>query len=376
MARPISRRTILGVPLGTAAAAAELTSKAATPAIQLSMDAPDYDPGEEMRLTITENLSARHTFAVTDPATTWTPVVGSETADTIVYRADAPADDSVVTARMTRTWDGRTATAEFGYIVNDPAQPPTGIALPGRSASSNDHGPLTQCDIVRVYNFGAVDGELSTSGATALMVSDEGGVQTASALDRALGSLSAKHPDTLVWYMPDNEITAAQLTQSQANAHTAKLASMRPVVDKYPNARLSIDITAYGVRQGRHNILEPCKQYLHGLVSSCYNPGRDRSPPVWDPYPGYLDPVLDVVTAWGLPAFGCGEFGNPVDPRDPGKRPAYAKGAVQFMQDGCDARGLDFVGFCWWDNQKSGGPNNRLSADNPLTAQAWKDALL
>jgi hypothetical protein len=268
--------------------------------------------------------------------------------------------------------DGTSLTQSVTVNVTTGAAP---TPLLGRSSSNNDHGPLTQCSLVRDYQFGAVDADLAESGASALFLSDEGGVSTAAQLDSKLAALFVKHPTTVVYYSPENEVTANDLTAAQAAAYIEKTRTMRIICNKYPNAYMAINLTAYGVRQGRHLQLQPCAQYLEAITASCYNPGRSDTPPTWDAYPDYLDPLLDVARDWGRLPFGCGEFGNPISPTDPNKRPSYGAGMVRYLRDGCAARGVVFLGASWWDNQKAGGPNNRLSADNPLTAQAWKTAL-
>lgn len=257
---------------------------------------------------------------------------------------------------------------------------PTTQPLIGRSSSNHDHGAITAAPLVRCYRFGEVASQIAQAGATHFYLSDEPGVTTATQLRNELDDLFDQYPNLTVDWMPENEITAwNNPSQATINAYIAKSEAHANVVADYPNVRMSVNLTAYGVRQNRHLGLAPIADHLDSAISSCYNPGRTDSPPTWDAYSFYMDPILDCLVSWGVPVFGVGEFGNPIMPGQPTRRPTYAAGFLKYVRGACQQRGLTFHGASWWDNQKSGGPDNKLLNDNALgagsTATAWKNAL-
>lgn len=255
----------------------------------------------------------------------------------------------------------------------DPARP---LLLVGRSSSNYDHGPLKNADVLRVYNFGAVDGEMAASPRTkVLLLSDDPGNPQGATLEGRLRGVLSKYVglDLIVW-LPENEVTARSHSTASAQAYVAKTKAAREVTDKIDKAITSINVTTYGVKVDRHKPLFDAgvAQYLEAITSSCYNPGRDKSPPVWDSFT-YLDKVLDLLVEYEIDDFGVGEFGNPVDPRDPNKRPDYDGDFLEYIDAGCTRRGKRFRWASYWDswkNEDPSNPDNRLQNDNPRTAQA------
>lgn len=261
-------------------------------------------------------------------------------------------------------------------------EPPTQTVLAGCSASDWNHGPMTAArNVARIFSFGQVDAEIAMSPKLetgVLLLSDDRAALTPAQLETRLRALLQAHPGVRVVWFPENEVTArSSISASDARNIVAKSAAHRVVTDKFDRVVNSIDLTSYGVKVGKHVPLTAAgiADTIEVLASSCYNPGRDSRPPVWDDY-GYLDVVLDVAVDWGVPEFWVGEWGNPVDPRDPSKRPQWNADFVAYVFAGCNARGVRLGGVSYWDQWKSGAPNdNRLQADNPRTAQAILDAV-
>lgn len=249
----------------------------------------------------------------------------------------------------------------------------TGTPLVGRSTSSDDPGPLLRCDLGRCYKFVSVDGFLTQSGAKMLFLSDDPAGLSVSQLDAKLDTMFTRHPDLEVIWLPANEITGSGApTGAAATAYINKTKAQRAATDHYPQCRMGVNLTAFGVRSGRHLPIAGVAEFLEVITASLYNPGRGNLPPKWDPYPEYVDPVLDVVEDWGHLPFGSGECGSPISPTDPTKRPAYFAGFFRYSRDECARRGIPYLGGSYWNAQKDGGPDNRLLNDNPLTAQAIK----
>lgn len=274
-----------------------------------------------------------------------------------------------------RDGQGNPVTKTLAVPLQDTV--PTATPLVGRSTSDDDPGPLLQCDLGRVYKFAAVDGYLAESGAKMLFLSDDPGVSTASQLDAKLDAMFTRHPDLQVIWLPANEITGSNApTGSAATAYVEKTRSQRTATDHYPQCQMGVNLTAFGVRTGRHLPIAGVAEFLQAITSSCYNPGRTKTPPVWDPYPNYMADILDVVEDWGHLPFGMGEFGSPISPTDPNKRPSYFGGLLRWTRAECAVRGIPFLGGSYWNAQKNeaGAPNNRLLTDNPLTANAVKTA--
>ncbi len=96
------------------------------PEVTAALDKPVFAPDEVRTLQVTENISARRTFAVSDSSgVAWTRVGGDATGATFT----SPAPTQVtgggggdVTVTMTRVWDGATAVDAVAYQV---VAPPT-----------------------------------------------------------------------------------------------------------------------------------------------------------------------------------------------------------------------------------------------------------
>lgn len=269
------------------------------------------------------------------------------------------------------------------------ALPPPSSVLMGVSNSNETHGGFTHWDVMRVYTFGAVADAVAV-GAKVVALTDEkgcpmaGGQQSADILDRQLTTIFGKWPTLEVHWANGNEVDADAPNMTQ---YKATMAAMRAVVDKHKalgrKVSLWIDLTASHVRNadGSTNFevawRDAAAQYIDGIAGSFYPPGRLKTPVVFTDYPTYLDPFFDVALNWGVRRLSCWETGIPIDTGDKQHRPRYINGFIRYLISKAATTGVDLSVLCYWDKQKTGGPDNRFAADpagtNPTTAAAWHD---
>lgn len=254
------------------------------------------------------------------------------------------------------------------------SQPPL---LLGRSASNYDHGPLNRADVDRIYQFGAVDGEVSKARPKAILLTDDGTSFSTANLESKFSGLTTKYPDILWVWLVENEVTAHDHTATQAKAYVDKTRAHRAATDKFDNVITACNLTTYGVKTGRHLPLFDAglADVIEAITSSCYNPGRNSTPPKWDTF-DYLDVVLDLLVEHDIDDFWVGEFGNPVDPNNPAKRPDYDGDFLEAIEAKLKQRGKKFRGASYWDSWKDESPtnpDNRLQNDSGRTAQAMID---
>lgn len=150
-----------------------------------------------------------------------------------------------------------------------------------------------------------------------------------------------------------------------------------------PGCYHGINVTGWGIRgTGNAAKFKDAAPYLDVFTPNLYPPGRSDSPVVFTPYPDFIDECLDMAVDWGIGTLACGEWGIPVHPSNPDKRPEYVAGGGRYMADGCEARGLVFLGASYWDSVKlkngqpdPAAPDNRFQNDGTRTSSAWYSAL-
>lgn len=263
---------------------------------------------------------------------------------------------------------------------------PTPVAVPliGRSVSKYDHGALAKADLLRCYSFGAVFDDVRTAEAKRVYLSDEPLNPSPARLRTELQSLLSAFPGLEIVWLPENEITANNLTSSQVAAYRTKSEGHAAVTEEFATVRAGINITQYGVRVGRHAaVMEACAPHLEIVTSSVYNPGRNKRnaqgqpAPVYDD-PDYLEEIIDVCVEYDVLVFGAGEFGTPVMPGQPGLRGDYLVSCVMKMDAYCTEVGVEFDGAAVWDSWKGEdpvNPDNRLLNDNALGAASTASRL-
>jgi hypothetical protein len=357
--------------------------------------------------------------------------IGAAARSLAITQLDLDTDYDVEISRYNSTGESPKSNL-VSFHTSGTRPPPSGTTLMGVPDNGNPHG-FTNWDAWRGYSYGTED-HLVSLGAKILGMTDKNSynrlvagtftaAQLANAMDAALlaffGRIGAPSRNAAVQYHVaiGNELDRDS-TNKRLVAECYKLS--RPVVDKYDNASLWIDLT-------HSNITSPTSPgqlfmsaiptsgggalytYLDGIAGSYYPPGRNDYPnmaPVsythqHQPLPSAPSDVVDdfmvVHNTFGITRSAIWEFGIPIlvtpppysgtagsQYNDLTKRPSYVESFIHYWMQACIDNGYTAEEALYWDQQSGankGGsgnnnPDNRFATDNGRlaldTAHAWR----
>lgn len=319
-----------------------------------------------------------------------------------------------------------TFTVPTVAVVHDPA-----MGVP----NNDEFGRLfyTQWDAVRTYDFSnaIADFNLMNPRVIGLTTTNagfvSGGASSATALRNFLEQFYytsagfAGRQNCEIHFAMDNETDRGYTTGSLPASYINTQALCYDVVHtitggtrRYPKASMWVDMTQRQIRaNGAGPRFKPIAQYLDGMASSMYPPGRSQDPVIFTPYATYCDDVFTTLADWRatggpggtslanqLTMFATWEWGIPIDHALKGTgngqataltnytiRPRYAtggvdstnhdwKGFLQYTLDALDAMGVSMREQIYWNQQSDPDMPNYLWRDaqplaNPDTEHAW-----
>lgn len=273
--------------------------------------------------------------------------------------------------RVTVSVAGQTAHADYTVAATpgplmgadwSTANPPEPNYFEGKWGA---YRPYTRSQAIAAWNAATIKpGVVIVSDDQALPVSNpQAAADAFRAFMASWNSAPARVACRVVWVWR-NEIFNEYTGAVPANVVTGfRLASV--VAADFANASVGVNATTWTITNGdaetRWAGIAP---YITVGTCSMYPPGRVKTPPEFTPYPAWVDPVLDMFEAWGVAEFMIGETGIPVDKADQTtgipvgtpdwtRRPRYMAELLQYIWDGCQARGLAFTAACYWNRQKA-----------------------
>lgn len=294
-------------------------------------------------------------------------------------------DESLATADQAID-DAQTSAAAIREKAESIA-PETGGALLGCSMSRWDH-KSPQIYLARCYSREDVTDAVTNYGARVLLYNVATMASASTCRTECQWAMNTYGPGKgtveLVVMMRGNEIDLAIGTnQSSIDQWCNTADEAQAAIGEVEGCLHGINLTGNGIRNtGNAAKFKPSAPFVDVFVANTYPPGRKQNPPLYNPYPDFIDECIEIAVDWGVPAWAVGEWGIPIHPNDASKRPDYVAGGARYMRDKCAELGLVFIGASYWDSVKlknnvpdPNEPDNRFQTDGSQTADAWYAAL-
>lgn len=365
------------------------------PELRGSLDKAEYLEGDIATVTLTENIPGPTIKLIYDARDNfgrdWT--VKSQSTDGAVLMSPplTTAGDLLVTAKVTRTFDGATATTILHAVVKTiPVVTRVGVSMSDEDHPDVDSGPEGGLSGVGVnwlsahcYNTGDV-AESAVYKVESVQFSDSAlwsasGRADVSRIRTSLSTILANRPELKrIEYSWGNEVDrhVTDFSLFEQNVH-----DIGAMIDAAFGEKVMMGVSFTGncfrlPLSGPPFKIEPFKAMIRRelarpdrfVAANLYPQGRDDTPEATKtPTSLFVDPVLNTLAALGVKNFACWEIGTPLSPNY--DRPAYMKEARDATLAVAKRLGITVLAFDYWDQDI--GIDNRLFHDWPKTAQAF-----
>lgn len=256
--------------------------------------------------------------------------------------------------------------------------PPTPKVALGVSMSRYAGHTGVLWDAARCYNKGDADQAIDVYQARVVCHSPTDVADTPSAVkaecERLVAKAAAKGIQGFeVHYTASNEADR-HFTGAQIPAYLDTVRSLAPAVYSVAGCSLWMNLTRYGIKDGRNEAFILPPDVIEGYAINCYSPGMEKTPIEYTPWDPVVDPMVQwVATVAGGKAYSCWETGTRSDDR--GLRPAYMAAFPQSVIAACDKYGIECRAICYWDSVTTTTRDTRFETDGTATRDAWRGAL-